>query len=432
MLNKVPAKIEAIAAREILDSRGRPTVEAEVILDTGAFGIAQVPSGASTGSFEAHELRDDDPKRYGGKGVLKAVHNIIEKIEPELIGLDAFDQLTIDETMITLDGTANKKELGANAILAVSLANAKAAAAELQIPLYRYLGGPIANVIPVPMMNVINGGSHADNNVDFQEFMIMPIGAETFKEALRWGAEVFAVLGKVLKERKLLSGGVGDEGGYAPNLKSNQEALDILIEAIEKSGYKPGEQIALAMDIASSEFYKDGQYVYDGAPHSAQDFIQYQAQLVSQYPIVSIEDGLQEDDWDNWKLLTESLGTKTQLVGDDLMVTNPIRLQKSIDLGIANSILIKLNQIGSLSETLETISLATRNSYCSIISHRSGETEDTTIADLAVATRAGQIKTGSLCRSERVAKYNRLLRIEDELGDRAIYAPKLGLGPKHS
>jgi len=432
MLNKVPAKIEAIAAREILDSRGRPTVEAEVILDTGAFGIAQVPSGASTGSFEAHELRDDDLKRYGGKGVLKAVHNIIEKIEPELIGLDAFDQLTIDETMITLDGTANKKELGANAILAVSLANAKAAAAELQIPLYRYLGGPIANVIPVPMMNVINGGSHADNNVDFQEFMIMPIGAETFKEALRWGAEVFAVLGKVLKERKLLSGGVGDEGGYAPNLKSNQDALDILIEAIEKSGYKPGEEIALAMDIASSEFYKNGQYIYDGAPHSPQEFIEYQAQLVSQYPIISIEDGLQEDDWDNWKLLTESLGTKTQLVGDDLMVTNPIRLQKSIDLGIANSILIKLNQIGSLSETLETISLATRHSYRSIISHRSGETEDTTIADLAVATRAGQIKTGSLCRSERVAKYNRLLRIEDELGDRAIYAPKLGLGPKHA
>jgi enolase len=432
MLNKVPAKIEAIAAREILDSRGRPTVEAEVVLDTGAFGIAQVPSGASTGSFEAHELRDDDPKRYGGKGVLKAVHNIIEKIKPELIGLDAFDQLTIDETMIQLDGTANKKELGANAILAVSLANAKAAAAELQIPLYRYLGGPLANVIPVPMMNVINGGSHADNNVDFQEFMIMPIGAETFKEALRWGAEVFAVLGKVLKERKLLSGGVGDEGGYAPNLKSNQEALDILIEAIEKSGYKPGEEIALAMDIASSEFYKDGQYIYDGAPHSAQDFIKYQAQLVSQYPIISIEDGLQEDDWDNWKLLTESLGTKTQLVGDDLMVTNPIRLQKSIDLEIANSILIKLNQIGSLSETLETISLATRHSYRSIISHRSGETEDTTIADLAVATRAGQIKTGSLCRSERVAKYNRLLRIEDELGDRAVYAPKLGLGPKHS
>ncbi len=432
MLSKVPAKIEVIAAREILDSRGRPTVEAEVRLETGAFGIAQVPSGASTGSFEAHELRDDDPKRYGGKGVLKAVRNIVEKLEPELIGLDAFDQLTVDETMLKRDGTANKKSIGANAILAVSLANAKAAAAELEIPLYRYLGGPLANVLPVPMMNVINGGAHADNNVDFQEFMIMPVGAETFGEALRWGAEVFAVLGKVLKERKLLSGGVGDEGGYAPNLGSNQQALDILIEAIEKSGYKPGSQIALAMDIASSEFYKNGQYTYDGAPHSPSDFIDYQAQLVSQYPIVSIEDGLQEDDWDNWQALTAKLGTQTQLVGDDLMVTNPTRLQKSIDLGVANAILIKLNQIGSLSETLETISLATRYSYRSVISHRSGETEDTTIADLAVATRAGQIKTGSLCRSERVAKYNRLLRIEDELGDRAVYAPKLGLGPKHS
>lgn len=432
MLNKVPAKIEAIAAREILDSRGRPTVEAEVVLDTGAFGIAQVPSGASTGSFEAHELRDNDPKRYGGKGVLKAVHNIIDKIAPALIDLDAFDQIMVDQTMLDLDGSANKKELGANAILAVSLANAKAAAAELQIPLYRYLGGPLANVIPVPMMNVINGGAHAANNVDFQEFMVMPIGAASFKEALRWGAEVFEVLGKVLKERNLLTGGVGDEGGYAPNLKSNQDALDILIEAIEKAGYKPGEEIALAMDIAASEFYQDGQYVYDGTSHSAQEFIDFQAKLVGQYPIISIEDGLHEDDWDNWKLLTEVLGTKTQLVGDDLMVTNPIRLQKSIDLGIANSILIKLNQIGSLSETLETISLATRNSYRSIISHRSGETEDTTIADLAVATRAGQIKTGSLCRSERVAKYNRLLRIEDELGDRAVYAPKLGLGPKHS
>ncbi|MFM8295140.1 MAG: phosphopyruvate hydratase [Microcystaceae cyanobacterium] len=432
MLSKVPAKIEAIAAREILDSRGRPTVEAEVRLETGAFGIAQVPSGASTGSFEAHELRDDDPKRYGGKGVLKAVRNIVEKLEPELIGLDAFDQLTVDETMIKRDGTANKKSIGANAILAVSLANAKAAAAELEIPLYRYLGGPLANVLPVPMMNVINGGAHADNNVDFQEFMIMPVGAETFGEALRWGAEVFAVLGKVLKDRKLLSGGVGDEGGYAPNLGSNQQALDILLEAIEKAGYKPGSQIALAMDIASSEFYKNSQYTYDGAPHSPADFIDYQAQLVSQYPIVSIEDGLQEDDWENWQALTAKLGTQTQLVGDDLMVTNPTRLQKSIDLGVANAILIKLNQIGSLSETLETISLATRYSYRSVISHRSGETEDTTIADLAVATRAGQIKTGSLCRSERVAKYNRLLRIEDELGDRAVYAPKVGLGPKHS
>ncbi|MGB5769713.1 MAG: phosphopyruvate hydratase, partial [Crocosphaera sp.] len=315
------------------------------------------------------------------------------------------------------------------AILAVSLATAKAAADELALPLYRYLGGPLANVLPVPMMNVINGGSHADNNVDFQEFMIMPIGAECFKEGLRWGAEVFASLSKVLKERNLLSG-VGDEGGYAPNLGSNQEALDLLIEAIEKAGYKPGEQVALAMDVASSEFYKDGQYVYDGAPHSPQEFIDYLSKLVDQYPIISIEDGLQEDDWDNWKLHTESLGSRIQLVGDDLFVTNPTRLQKGIDMGVANSILIKLNQIGSLTETLETIALATRHQYSSVISHRSGETEDTTIADLAVATRAGQIKTGSLCRSERVAKYNRLLRIEEELGDRAVYAPKVGLGPQ--
>jgi len=432
MLSKVPAYIEAIAAREILDSRGRPTIEAEVRLETGAWGIAQVPSGASTGSFEAHELRDEDPKRYGGKGVEKAVRNVLEKISPVVVGLDAFDQLTVDQAMVKRDGTSNKKELGANAILAVSLATAKAAAAELEIPLYRYLGGPLANVLPVPMMNVINGGAHADNNVDFQEFMVMPVGAPSFKEGLRWGAEVFAVLGQVLKERKLLSGGVGDEGGYAPNLQSNQQALDILIEAIEKSGYKPGEQIALAMDIASSEFYKQGQYVYDGAPHSPAEFIDYQAQLLSQYPIVSIEDGLQEDDWDNWQAMTAKLATKTQLVGDDLMVTNPIRLQKSIDLKVANAILIKLNQIGSLSETLETISLATRSGYRSVISHRSGETEDTTIADLAVATRAGQIKTGSLCRSERVAKYNRLLRIEHELGDRAVYAPQVGLGPQVS
>ncbi len=432
MLSKVPATIEAIAAREILDSRGRPTVEAEVRLETGAYGIAQVPSGASTGTFEAHELRDNDSRRYGGKGVEKAVRNVNEKLSTVVEGMDAFDQLAVDQAMIDRDGTDNKKELGANAILAVSLANAKAAAAELEIPLYRYLGGPLSNVLPVPMMNVINGGEHADNNVDFQEFMVMPVGAPTFKEGLRWGAEVFAVLGKVLKDRGLHSGGVGDEGGYAPNLQSNQQALDILIEAIETTGYKPGSQIALAMDIAASEFYQDGQYRYDGGLHSPQEFIDYQNQLVGQYPIVSIEDGLHEEDWNNWQLLTQAMGTKTQLVGDDLMVTNPIRLQKSIDMGIANAILIKLNQIGSLSETLETISLAGRYSYRSVISHRSGETEDTTIADLAVATRVGQIKTGSLCRSERVAKYNRLLRIEEELGDRAAYAPKVGLGPKHS
>jgi enolase len=429
MLDKAEVRIEAIAAREILDSRGRPTVEAEVRLETGAVGIAQVPSGASTGTFEAHELRDDDPHRYGGKGVLQAVRNITEKIAPELMEMDAFDQVSVDLKMLDRDGSPNKKYLGANAILAVSLANAKAAAAELELPLYRYLGGPLANLLPVPMMNVLNGGAHADNNVDFQEFMIMPVGADSFGEALRWGAEVFAALSKVLKDKKLLSG-VGDEGGYAPNLGSNQEALDLLMEAIAMAGYQPGEQVALAMDVAASEFYKDGQYVYDGSAHSPQDFIEYLVKLVNTYPIVSIEDGLHEEDWENWKLLTEKLGSRIQLVGDDLFVTNPTRLQKGIDLGVGNSILIKLNQIGSLTETLQTIELATRNGYRSVISHRSGETEDTTIADLAVATRAGQIKTGSLCRSERVAKYNRLLRIEDELGDRAIYAGKVGLGPK--
>jgi enolase len=429
MLEQEPVMIEDIEAREILDSRGRPTVEAEVRLETGAFGIAQVPSGASTGTFEAHELRDEDKNRYGGKGVLKAVRNIKEKILPELLEIDSFDQQGIDEAMILRDGSPNKKNLGANAILAVSLAVAKAAATELKMPLYRYLGTPLANVLPVPMMNVLNGGAHADNNVDFQEFMIMPVGAETFSEGLRWGAEVFASLSKVLKEKKLLSG-VGDEGGYAPNLGSNQEALDLLIQAIETAGYKPGTQVALAMDVAASEFYKDGNYTYDGSAHSPAEFIDYLAKLVSLYPIVSIEDGLHEEDWDNWKLLTEKLGTQVQLVGDDLFVTNITRLQKGIDLGIANSILIKLNQIGSLTETLQTIELATRKGYRSIISHRSGETEDTTIADLAVATRAGQIKTGSLCRSERVAKYNRLLRIEHELGDRAVYAGKIGLGPK--
>ncbi|WP_373480627.1 phosphopyruvate hydratase [Geminocystis sp.] len=431
MLEQQSMLIEEITAREILDSRGRPTVEAEVRLENGSVGLAQVPSGASTGSFEAHELRDGDRHRYGGNGVLKAVDNIIDKIEPALLDHDAFDQVGIDTAMINLDGSPNKKNLGANAILAVSLANAKAVAGELQIPLYRYLGGPLANVLPVPMMNVLNGGSHANNNVDFQEFMIMPIGAETFSEGLRWGAEIFACLSKVLKEKGLLTG-VGDEGGYAPNLGSNQEALDLLIQAIEIAGYKAGDQVALAMDVAASEFYKNGQYNYDGCDHSPVEFINYLESLVGKYPIVSIEDALHEDDWDNWKLLTEKLGSKIQLVGDDLFVTNITRLQKGIDLGIANSILIKLNQIGTLTETLQTIELATRKGYSSVISHRSGETEDTTIADLAVATRAGQIKTGSLCRSERVAKYNRLLRIEHELGDRALYAPKVGLGPVYS
>ncbi len=429
MLNQTEVTIEAIKAREILDSRGRPTVEAEVRLETGAVGLAQVPSGASTGTFEAHELRDEDHNRYGGKGVLTAVRNVNEKIIPALLDMDALDQVAIDYKMIDRDGSPNKKNLGANAILAVSLATAKAVAEELQIPLYRYLGSPLSNVLPVPMMNVINGGAHADNNVDFQEFMIMPVGADSFREALRWGAEVFASLSKVLKEKNLLSG-VGDEGGYAPNLGSNQEALDLLITAIEKAGYKPGEQVALAMDVAASEFYRDGQYIYDGSPHTPEDFINYLEQLVGQYPIISIEDGLHEEDWNSWKILTEKLGSRVQLVGDDLFVTNPTRLQKGIDSGVGNSILIKLNQIGTLTETLETIDLATRNGYRSVISHRSGETEDTTIADLAVATRAGQIKTGSLCRSERVAKYNRLLRIEEELGDRAIYASKIGLGPQ--
>ncbi len=429
MLDKPEVSIEDIEAREILDSRGRPTVEAEVILETGAFGIAQVPSGASTGSFEAHELRDGDEHRYGGKGVLTAVRNIKEKITPELMEVNALDQVSIDTTMIDRDGSNNKSYLGANAILAVSLATAKAAAAELGLPLYRYIGSPMSNLLPVPMMNVINGGAHADNNVDFQEFMVMPVGAHSFREALRWGAEIFAALSKVLKEKDLLTG-VGDEGGFAPNLKSNQEALDLLMTAIEKAGYKAGEEVYLAMDVAASEFYKDGQYVYDGAPHSGAEFVDYLAELVEKYPIVSIEDGLHEDDWDTWKLLTDKLGSKIQLVGDDLFVTNATRLQKGIETGVGNAILIKLNQIGTLTETLETINLATRNGYRSVISHRSGETEDTTIADLAVATCAGQIKTGSLCRSERVAKYNRLLRIEDELGERAVYAGQVGLGPK--
>lgn len=420
-MNMPDMAITEIRAREILDSRGRPTVEAEVYLANGGFGLAQVPSGASTGSFEAHELRDDDPKRYGGKGVLNAVTNIEAKIAPELNGMDAFDQMAIDLTMIELDGSATKANLGANAILAVSLANSKAVANALGVPLYRYLGGPLANLLPVPLMNVINGGAHASNNVDFQEFMIVPVGAPSFKEALRWGAEIFASLSKVLDQKGLLTG-VGDEGGFAPNLESNQAALELLLAAIESAGYKPGEQVALALDVAASEFYKDGNYVYDGSSHTPAQFIDYLAELTTKYPIVSIEDGLHEDDWSSWQALTQKIGSKVQLVGDDLFVTNTVRLKQGIEQKSANAILIKLNQIGTLTETLQTIDLATRNGFKSIISHRSGETEDTTIADLAVATRAGQIKTGSLCRSERVAKYNRLLRIEDELGDLARYA----------
>ena len=412
--------IANITAQEILDSRGRPTIEATVQLVSGAIGLAQVPSGASTGSFEAHELRDGDKNRYGGKGVLVAVRNVTEKILPELKGLDALDQETCDRTMIKRDGSANKANLGANAILAVSVAIAKAAASHLQLPLYRYLGTTIANVLPVPLMNVINGGSHADNNVDIQEFMIVPIGAPSFKEALRYGAEVFAKLQSVLHAQGLATG-VGDEGGFAPNLESNQAALELLVQAITAAGYTPGKDIALALDVAANELYKDGLYYFDGKGHTATEAIAYYESLIAQYPIISIEDGLQEEDWINWQHLTKQLAN-IQLVGDDLFVTNQTRLERGIKENCANAILIKLNQIGSLTETLETIATADKNGYRSVISHRSGETEDTTIADLAVATRAGQIKTGSLCRSERIAKYNRLLRIEAELGSRAVYA----------
>jgi enolase len=420
-------EIIAIAAREILDSRGNPTVEAEVKLANGAIGLAQVPSGASTGSFEAHELRDGDKKRYRGKGVLIAVRNITEKLLPELKGVDALNQELVDRTMIRRDGTPNKSEIGANAILAVSLANAKAASVAIGQPLYRYLGTPLSNVLPVPLMNVINGGAHADNNVDIQEFMIVPVGAPTFKEALRYGAEVFAALSSILHD-KGLSTAVGDEGGFAPNLESNQAALELLIDAITKAGYKPGVDVALALDVASNELFKDGNYAIDGKSLTPQEFVNYYEGLIAKYPIVSIEDGLEEDQWASWQAMTKQL-TNTQLVGDDLFVTNKTRLERGIREGCASAILIKLNQIGSLTETLEAIATADKNGYRSVISHRSGETEDTTIADLAVATRAGQIKTGSLCRSERVAKYNRLLRIEAELGSQAVYAGAVGLGP---
>ncbi len=419
--------IASIKAQEILDSRGRPTIEAEVQLVGGAIGLAQVPSGASTGSFEAHELRDDDKKRYGGKGVLKAVRNVTEKILPELVGLDALNQEAIDRAMIHRDGSPNKSNLGANAILAVSLATARAAAAAVGLPLYRYLGGPMSNLLPVPLMNVLNGGAHADNNVDIQEFMIVPSGAPSFKEALRYGVEVFAALQSVLHDKGLATS-VGDEGGFAPNLESNQAALELLVDAIALAGYTPGKDIHLALDVASNELFKNGDYTFDGKVHTAAATIAYYEQMIAKYPIVSIEDGLQEEDWASWQSMTAQL-TKTQLVGDDLFVTNKDRLSRGIREGCANAILIKLNQIGSLTETLEAIATADKNSYRSVISHRSGETEDTTIADLAVATRAGQIKTGSLCRSERVAKYNRLLRIEAELGSQAVYAGAVGLGP---
>ena len=429
MFDVLDTAIDSIIAREVLDSRGRPTVEAEVTLLSGAKGLAQVPSGASTGSFEAHELRDGDPKRYGGAGVLKAVENIEALIAPELLDMDGTQQERIDRAMIALDTDKNKKNIGANAILAVSLATAKAAATSLGLPLYRYLGGPLANLLPVPLMNVINGGAHADNNVDFQEFMIVPVGAPTFREALRWGVEVFHALSKVLKEQGQMTG-VGDEGGFAPNLASNQAALDLLMVAIKNAGYEPGTQIAIALDVAASEFYKNGTYTFDGKAHTSTETIDYLVKLTETYPIVSIEDGLHEEDWAGWKALTARIGDRVQLVGDDLFVTNVERLQRGIDEKSATSILIKLNQIGSLTETLQAIDLGARNGFRSIISHRSGETEDTTIADLAVATRAGQIKTGSLSRSERVAKYNRLLRIEDELGDTAVYAGTTNMVPK--
>ncbi|MDV8149202.1 MULTISPECIES: phosphopyruvate hydratase [Arthrobacter] len=415
------ALIDAIHAREILDSRGNPTVEVEVLLSDGQIGRAAVPSGASTGEHEAVELRDGDKGRYLGKGVQKAVDAVIDQIAPALTGFDATDQRSIDQAMIDLDGTANKGKLGANAILGVSLAVANAAAASADLPLYKYLGGPNAHVLPVPLMNILNGGSHADSDVDIQEFMIVPIGAETFSEGLRWGVEVYHNLKSVL-QAKGLSTGLGDEGGFAPNLPSNRAALDLIQEAIKNAGYTPGKDIALALDVASSEFFKDGAYQFEGKALSATEMSAYYAELVADYPLVSIEDPLDENDWEGWKTLTDSIGDKVQLVGDDLFVTNPSILQRGIDTKTANSLLVKVNQIGSLTETLDAVSLAQRAGYTTITSHRSGETEDTTIADISVATNAGQIKTGAPARSERVAKYNQLLRIEEELDDAARYA----------
>jgi len=412
------SQIQEIKAREILDSRGNPTVECDVLLVSGTLGRAAVPSGASTGEHEAVELRDNDPQHYLGKGVLKAVENIETAIAPALSGMDTSDQRLIDGTMIELDNTPNKGQLGANAILAVSMACARASANDLKIPLYRYLGGVNANVLPVPMMNIINGGAHADNNVDFQEFMAMPVGAETFADALRWGTEVFHTLKGVLKKRGYNTA-VGDEGGFAPSLKSNVEAIEVILEAIEKAGYTAGEQIAIALDPAVSELYSDGRYVFKKSDRSVKDsgqMVRFWSDWVKKYPIVSIEDALAEDDWEGWKALTDEIGDTVQLVGDDLFVTNTERLQRGIEEGCANSILIKVNQIGTVTETLEAIELARRNGYTAIISHRSGETEDTFIADLAVATGVGQIKTGSASRTDRIAKYNQLLRIEEELG----------------
>ncbi|MDQ1574047.1 MAG: enolase [Actinomycetota bacterium] len=415
------ALIDVVIAREILDSRGNPTVEVEVVLDDETVARAAVPSGASTGQFEAYELRDGDKKRYLGKGVLKAVAAVEDVLGPALEGIEASDQREVDAIMIAADGTDNKSKLGANAILGVSLAVAKAAADSSGLDLFRYVGGANAHVLPVPMMNVINGGAHADSNVDVQEFMLLPIGASSFAEGLRWGTETYHAL-KSLLNQKGLSTGLGDEGGFAPNLSSNRAALDLLVEAIESAGYKPGTDIALGMDVAASEFFKDGVYTFEGKPKTAQEMSAYYTELAANYPLVTIEDPLDEDDWEGWAHITSELGSKLQIVGDDLFVTNPIRLARGIAAGAANSILVKVNQIGTLTETLDAVGLAQRSGYTTVMSHRSGETEDTTIADLAVAVNAGQIKTGAPARSDRVAKYNQLLRIEEELGDAALYA----------
>ncbi|GAB3499893.1 phosphopyruvate hydratase [Flexivirga lutea] len=415
------ATIDALLAREILDSRGNPTVEVEVALDDGTVGRAAVPSGASTGQFEAVERRDGDKKRYLGKGVQDAVDAVAEEIAPHVLGYDASEQRLVDQEMIGIDGTDNKGRIGANAILGVSLAVAQAAAESADLPLFRYVGGPNAHLLPVPMMNILNGGAHADSNVDIQEFMIAPIGAGSFREALRWGAEVYHSLKGVLKERGL-STGLGDEGGFAPDLESNRAALDLILDAIKAAGYTPGKDIALALDVAASEFSEGGSYTFEGARKSAAEMTAYYAELVASYPLVSIEDPLHEEDWEGWKTLTDELGEKVQIVGDDLFVTNPTRLARGIQSGTANALLVKVNQIGTLTETLDAVSLAQSNGFRCMMSHRSGETEDTTIADLAVATNCGQIKTGAPARSDRVAKYNQLLRIEEELDDAAVYA----------
>ncbi|MQA93406.1 MAG: phosphopyruvate hydratase [Streptosporangiales bacterium] len=414
------SSIDAVYAREILDSRGNPTVEVEVELDDGVQARAAVPSGASTGRFEAVELRDGG-ERYGGKGVEKAILGLLDEIGPELLGYDADEQRLIDQALIDLDGTPDKSRLGANAILGVSLAVAKAAAESAELPLFRYVGGPNAHVLPVPMLNILNGGAHADTNVDIQEFMIAPIGAETFSEAMRWGAETYHALKSVLKSHGLGTG-VGDEGGFAPNLDSNRAALDLIMEAIRQAGYEPGRDIALALDVAASEFHDNGAYKLEGKPRSAEEMVAYYTDLVGAYPLVSVEDPLDEEDWAGWRLVTDTLGERVQLMGDDLFVTNPERLTRGIEEGAANALLVKVNQIGTLTETLDAVALAQRNGFACMMSHRSGETEDTTIADLAVATNCGQIKTGAPARSERVAKYNRLLRIEERLDDAASYA----------